>query len=98
MGNLYLGDYMNEYVGDFEIYKKNIQNKKSKIKPILLILFLLIIYVYVCSIVLLPDSIVIFQGEELNIRTLKGIEISNKKGYESQYDVMQTATNLSERV
>ena len=89
---------MNEYVGDFEIYKKNIQNKKSKIKPILLILFLFVIYVYVCSIVLLPNSIVIFQGEELNIRTLKGIEIQNKKGYESQYEVMQTATNLSEKV
>lgn len=70
----------------------------KKIKPILLILFLLIIYVYVCNITLLPDNIVIFQGEELNLKTIYGLRVSKKENYNSSYKAMQTSTNLSEKV
>ena len=68
---------------------------RKKIKSILLILFFLIIYIYVCNITLLPNSIVVFQGEELNLRTIYGLKLSAKNG---EYNAMQTATNLSEKV
>lgn len=71
---------------------------KKKIKPILLILIFLIIYIYTCNITLLPDSIIIFQGEELNFKTVYGLKINNKNGNENLYTAMQTATNLSTKV
>lgn len=36
----------------------------KKTQPILFILFLLIIYIYVASITLLPNHIIIFEGRE----------------------------------
>ena len=71
---------------------------KKKIKPILLILFFLIIYIYTCNITLLPDRVIIFQGEELNFKTVYGLKINNKNGNENLYTAMQTATNLSNKV
>lgn len=71
----------------------------KRIKPVLLILFLFIIYIYVCNITLLPDNIIVFQGEELNIKTIYGLKINDKNGkFNSSYKAMQTATNLSESV
>lgn len=71
---------------------------KKKIKSILLILFFLILYIYVCNITLLPDNIVVFQGEEINLKTIYGLKINTKNGSYGQYNAMQTATNLSEKV
>ena len=71
---------------------------KLKIKPILLILFFFTIYVYICNITLLPDNIIIFQGEELNLKTIYGLKVNQKNNNISQYEVMQTSTNLSEKV
>lgn len=70
----------------------------KKIKPILLILFLLIVYIYVCNITLLPSNIVIFQGEELNFKTIYGLRVNRKDNYHSSYSAMQTSSNLSEKV
>ncbi len=70
----------------------------KKIKPILLILFLFILYVYVCNITLLPNNIVIFQGEELNLRTMYGVEINQKNNNFGSYNAMLTSSNLSQRV
>lgn len=47
----------------------------KKLKKIWIILFLVVIYVYVCNITLLPDNIIIFEGEELNFRTIAGVNI-----------------------
>ena len=71
---------------------------RKKIRSILLILFFLVLYVYVCNITLLPDSIVVFQGEEVNFKTLYGLKINARSGNYGQYNAMQTATNLSEKV
>ncbi len=71
---------------------------KLKIKPILLILFFLIIYVYICNITLLPNNIIIFQGEELNLKTIYGLKVNQKNSSISNYKAMQTSTNLSEKV
>lgn len=72
--------------------------KKLKIKPILLILFFLTIYVYICNITLLPNNIIIFQGEELNLKTIYGLKVNHKNSNISNYKAMQTSTNLSEKV
>lgn len=56
---------------------KNVK-KKSKVnnlKKILIILMSFIIYVYVCNITFLPSNIIIFQGEDVSLRTLAGISI-----------------------
>ncbi len=70
----------------------------KKIKPILLILFLFILYVYVCNITLLPNNIVIFQGEELNLKTIYGIKVNPKNNYAGSYNAMLTSSNLSKKV
>ncbi|MBR1653405.1 MAG: SpoIVB peptidase [Clostridia bacterium] len=71
---------------------------KRRIKPILLILFFLVIYVYVCNITLLPNNIVVFQGEELNLKTIYGLKVNQRNGVYNSYNAMQTATNLSEKI
>ena len=48
---------------------------KKKLKIVLILLSLLIIYVYVTSITLMPDSIIIMQGEKLNLFKLWGINL-----------------------
>ena len=71
----------------------------KKIKPILFILFLLIVYVYVSSITMIPEHIIIFEGERLNIHTLFGINLSENKNSKFNYglgtSIIQTATNLN---
>lgn len=68
---------------------------RKKIISILLILFLFIVYIYTCNITLLPNNIIVFQGEDLNIRTIYGLKVNNKS---NNYVAMQTATNLSNKV
>lgn len=64
----------------------------------MLILFFLVIYVYVCNITLLPNNIVVFQGEELNLKTIYGLKVNQRNGVYNSYNAMQTATNLSEKI
>ncbi len=47
----------------------------NRLKKFFLIIISLIIYVYVCNITLLPSNIIIFQGEDVNLRTVAGINI-----------------------
>lgn len=68
----------------------------KKLKPILLIFFILIIYIYVCCVCLVPSSIIVFQGEKLNINTIFGITISQKDKANNIYTALQTSTNSSE--
>ena len=70
----------------------------KKIKSILLILFFLIIYIYVCNITLLPSNIVVFQGEEVNLKTVYGLKVGANNSSHSSYSAMQTSTNLSEKI
>jgi stage IV sporulation protein B len=69
-----------------------------RLRTSLLILLLFIIYIYVCNITLLPDSIIIFQGEELNIKTVYGLKVSNKGNTNVNYEAMQTSTSLGQKV
>ena len=47
----------------------------NRLKKFFIIIISLIIYVYVCNITLLPSNIIIFQGEDVNLRTVAGINI-----------------------
>ena len=52
---------------------------KRKIKVILLLFILLFLYIYVASITLVPNSIILMQGESLNLATLWGISIKENE-------------------
>lgn len=71
---------------------------KRKIKAVLLILFFLILYIYTCNITLLPNNIVVFEGEELNFKTMLGLRVNGKDGQSGSYRAMLTATNLSDKI
>ena len=49
----------------------------KKFKKILLVLILLVILVYVTNISSIPNSLILMEGEELNLRTMLGLSISN---------------------
>lgn len=52
----------------------------KKFKKILLVLILLVILVYVTNISSIPNSLILMEGEELNLRTMLGLSILNNDG------------------
>lgn len=65
----------------------------NKLKQFFCIAILIVIYVYVCNITLLPNSVIIFEGEELNLKTVIGLKIKRANG--TNMPVIQ-ASNLGE--
>ena len=65
----------------------------NKLKQFCCIAILIVIYVYVCNITLLPNSVIIFEGEELNLKTVVGLKIKRANG--TNMPVIQ-ASNLGE--
>ncbi len=63
-------------------------------KKISIIIFLLIIYLYICNITLLPNNIIIMQGEELKLNTILGISINQI----NNYNIVQTSSGNSNAV
>jgi len=59
-------------------------------KRIILILILLIILIYVTNITSIPDNIILFKGENLNLNTVFGVNIVEK-----DYKAIQTSSNLN---
>ena len=39
-------------------------------KKILIVLFLLVIFVYICNITLMPNNLILIQGETLDLKTI----------------------------
>ena len=73
------------------------KNKKS----IPIIFFLLIILIYVTNITAIPDNIILFKNEELNLGNIAGVTINVKK--DDDYSAIQTSAsgkniNTSEQV
>ena len=60
-------------------------------KKILLILVLIIIYTYVCNISMLPNSIILMQGETLNLNTIFGLNVTSS-------ETMQASSNLNNSI
>lgn len=46
-------------------------------KKFFVILFLLVVYMYVCNISMLPNNIILMQGEALNLNTILGINVKS---------------------
>lgn len=47
------------------------------LKKFFVILFLLVVYMYVCNISMLPNNIILMQGEALNLNTILGINVKS---------------------
>ena len=63
-------------------------------QKITIITFLLIIFIYVCNITLLPQSMILIQGEKLNITTILGVTIGQKDSKE----ILQTSSNMNQKI
>lgn len=63
----------------------------KNIRRILLIIFLLITLVYVTNITSIPDSIILFQGENLELGTIFGIKL---KEVDSNSKTVQTSSSI----
>ncbi len=50
----------------------------KQIKKIVFVVFLLILYIYVCNITLIPSSYILMQGEDLDITTLFGLSLQEQ--------------------
>lgn len=61
------------------------------ILKILTILVLLSIFVYISSIESIPDNIVIFEGEKLNLKIATGLSLDN-------YETTQAASNINQKI
>lgn len=61
------------------------------IKRFFLILFLLIILIYVTNITSIPDSIILFQNEKLNLGTIIGVNLDEEN---PNYQVVQTSSSV----
>lgn len=66
-------------------------------KKILLILFLCLILIYVSNLTAIPNNLILFQGEQLNIPTLFGINISPKQTYQASSPVGDNVPNDSKK-
>lgn len=72
---------------------------KRKIKIGILLFILLLIYIYISSISLFPKSIILMQGESLNLATLWGINVNEVKntnpnlGKYTKEKIIQTSSN-----
>ena len=61
------------------------------LKRVLFILILVIIYVYVCNISMLPNDIILMQGETLRLKTIFGLNVQNE-------ETMQASSNLNNSI
>ena len=61
------------------------------LKRVLLIFILAIIYVYVCNISMLPNDIILMQGETLRFKTIFGLNVQNE-------GTMQASSNLNNSI
>ena len=66
---------------------------KRILKVSLLTIILSIIYVYALVILNLPDTLIVFEGENININTLYGMNINLK---DENYEAMLTSSNIGE--
>ena len=58
----------------------------KKIGKITTLFFLLVIYIYICSIHSIPDHLIIFEGEDISIKPMLGIQIEDSQ-------VLQASSN-----
>ena len=67
--------------------------KHKKLLIAFLLLFLITILIYVCAIDSIPKNIILFKGEELNIKKIFGISLEDR---ESEHGIILTSTKSAE--
>lgn len=72
----------NEYIINSGVNANKNTSKKIILKAVI-VLILLTIFIYVCNITLMPDTIIMMQGETLNINTLFGVRIEQNSNGET---------------
>lgn len=65
------------------------------IKKIFIVSFLILLLIYVTNITSIPDNIVLFQGENLKLNTVFGLNLENKDNSNSSFETVQTSTTIS---
>ena len=65
--------------------------KNKKLLIAFLLIFLTIVYIYMCAIDAIPKNTILFEGEQLNIKKIIGISLVNKN-----YDTILTSTESIE--
>lgn len=68
----------------------------KNLKKALIIFFLLILLIYVTNINSIPKNIILFQGEELQLNTILGIQIEQKN--KEDYQTVQTSSSINNTV
>jgi len=67
---------------------------KKVIKIALLLIILVVIYAYALVITSLPDTLIVFKGENIKLNTLYGMNISLS---DKSYEAMLTSSNIGEK-
>lgn len=52
---------------------------RTRLKRLLILLILLIIYIYIANITLMPDSIILMQGEKINLACMLGVSLKEEQ-------------------
>lgn len=55
------------------------KNLKKLFIAFFILFFLICVDIYVCAIDAIPTSVILFQGEDLNVKTILGITITNNQ-------------------
>lgn len=77
---------------------------KKKIKILIILLILLVLYIYIANITLFPKSIILMQGEKINLAKLWGIELKENDNAEKSVGesvitkTMEASTNTADSV
>lgn len=66
------------------------------IKRIFIVSFLTLLLIYVTNITSIPSNIILFQGENLKINTILGIDLKSKS--EENYQTIQASTDISSNI
>ncbi len=66
----------------------------KKLRRVLLVVILIFLYTYFIAIDNIPEEIIVFEGESLNLKTILGISINSKE----QYVAQAASSNISDEV
>lgn len=88
-------DILKEY---FPIKQKEKERKMKLFKKIILIFLLLIIFIYTLAIDNMPNEIVIFEGEKININTILGLNLSLLEENNSIETISSEVEKVSDKI
>ena len=70
------------------------KNKTKYLLTSFCVIILLILLIYVTNITSIPNKIILFEGEELGLKTVLGIKIDSKLSQDNQYQAVEASTNV----